>query len=93
VALADLVVDALASHRLVRLAQRDTITQHWRDGLSHDPKVPSPLVELLHCPWCLSIHVAAVVTAARAVAPRVWGPLGKVLALSTVVGLISEREL
>lgn len=77
---------------MVRLAQRDGITQHWRDGILHNPEA-GRLAELLVCPWCLSVHVAAAVTAARVLAPRVWGPLGRVLAISTVVGLIAEREL
>jgi hypothetical protein len=89
---ADLLVDALAGHRLVRLVQQDTITQHWRDGLLHNPEATSSLVELLHCPWCLSVHVGAAITAARAIAPRWWGPLGKALAISSVVGLITERQ-
>lgn len=89
---ADLLADALAAHRLVRLVQRDTITQRWRDGILHNPDA-GPLAELLSCPWCLGIHVAAAVTAARLVAPRWWGPVSRALAIASVVGLISEREL
>lgn len=91
--LSDLAVDALAAHRLVRLAQRDTlpVIARWRGGvLSSHPE--HPLSELLTCPWCLSIHVAAAVVAARWMAPRWWAPIARVLAMSSAVGLISEWE-
>lgn len=90
---ADLLVDALATHRLVRLIQRDTLPPlpEIRDHL-HLVHGDRAWIELLHCPWCLSVHIAAAVTAARVVAPRWWGRAARVLAVSSLVGLVSERE-
>lgn len=92
--LADLLVDTLATHRLVRLAQRDTLPPlpDVRDALN-ERLGDHPAGELLTCPWCASIHVAAGVGLLRALAPRFWRPVARLLAISSVVGLISEREL
>lgn len=90
---ADLLVDALAAHRIVRLVQRDTITARWRDAaLSKLYPDHHPLVELLTCPHCLSVHVALGVGAARSVAPRWWGWLARALAISAAAGMLAEHE-
>ncbi len=91
--LADLAVDALATHRIVRLLQRDTLPPVARArgaALARWPE--SPLIELLVCPWCASVHVVALTQFARAVAPRWWPRVAAVLAASTVAGLLADFE-
>lgn len=91
--LADLIVDALAAHRLVRLLQRDTLPPIARARAAVLARHPEhPLGELLVCPWCASVHVAAATQLARAVAPRWWPRVAAVLAASSVVGLLAEFE-
>lgn len=51
-----------------------------------DPEPPA-LVELVRCPWCISVWIAAAVTAARSAAPRLWHPVATALACSQVAGL------
>lgn len=53
---------------------------------------PSPLGEVVVCPWCLSPYVAVAVLAARRFVPRLWGPVAAVLAASAVTGLLSGHE-
>lgn len=90
---ADLLVDALATHRLVRLLQRDTLPALARTRAELLARYPEhPLTELLVCPWCASVHVAALVQAARHLAPRVWPIAAAVLASSTVAGFLAEQE-
>lgn len=88
----DLAVDALAVHRLTRLAVSDEITAGLRERLweRHDPATTG-LGYLATCPWCASFWIAAAVAAARAAAPRAWAPLAAVLAMSSAAGLLSER--
>lgn len=91
--LADLVVDALATHRIVRLVQRDTlppIPQVRAHFLANHPD--HPLVELLVCPWCASVHAAALTQLARAVTPRWWARVAAVLAASSIASLLAELE-
>lgn len=59
----------------------------WPDFDAHEPPA---LVELLRCPWCLSVWVGAGVVAARALCPRVWDPIARALAASEVTGLIEQ---
>lgn len=87
-----LVLDALATYRATRLIveddvpfgpARDWITRRWPD---------SKFTELVGCPWCSSMYVAAVVVTARVAAPRVWSYLATVLAMSAATGLLSTWE-
>lgn len=97
----ELVIDALAVHRLTRMVIEDRVPFGWirssivrrayaRQGnnLSAQPYV----AELLSCPWCVSIWVAFGVAVARRGAPRVWRPLAQVLAASSVTGLLAGWE-
>ena len=91
--LADLLVDALATHRIVRLVQRDTLPPVARARGAALARWPEhPLLELLVCPWCASVHVAALTQAARVLAPRWWSRVAAVLAASTVAGFLTEFE-
>ena len=88
--LPELVVDALAVHRLVRLVQADTITARPRAALLRRWKA-NALSELLVCPWCLSVHAAAAVTVLRVAAPRAWRLIAPALAVSTAASLVAEH--
>lgn len=85
---ADLVTDSLAVWRIVRFIQRDSLIEEPREAVinrwGH-----LKITELLTCPWCLSIWVAAGVVLARAAAPRVWGMIARGLAFSAGAGVIT----
>lgn len=85
-------MDAIATYRLVRLAQRDHLppVEHARHRLCTDG--PAWVAELLDCPWCLSFWVALGVIAARRFTPRLWRPLALALTYSAVTGFITEQE-
>lgn len=88
-----LVVDGLAVYRLARLLTRDSmpliarprdaIAARWGDRA---------LGELVVCPWCVSIWLAAGVLAARLLAAEWWSMLALVLAWSAVAGFLSSIE-
>jgi hypothetical protein len=109
-----LAVDLLATHRLVRLATADTITQPirdavvchayrrqgdngstpangWADYAEADPEAPK-LASLVVCRWCTGIYVAALVVAARRLAPTPWGYLARALAASSAAALLAAME-
>ena len=98
----ELVIDALAVHRLTRMVIEDRVPFGWiRSSIvkrayerqDHDGSQAQPyVVELLSCPWCMSIWVAFGVAVARRGAPRVWRPLAQVLAASSVTGLLAGWE-
>lgn len=54
----------------------------WTDG--------TPIGELVTCPWCASIWLAAGVVVARRLAPSIWDPIARLLALSEAAGLAAE---
>lgn len=88
----ELVVDALATHRVTHLITEDTVPfGTLRDNLI-DTQPRSLLAEWVSCPWCASVSVAVVVAVARAVVPRWWAPAAAVLAMSSVTGLLSTWE-
>lgn len=88
-----LVVDGLAVYRLARLLTRDSlpliarprdaIAQRWADRA---------LGELVVCPWCVSVWLAAGVLAARLWVPVPWSMLALILAWSAVAGFLSSME-
>lgn len=82
------VLDALAVWRIVRFVQRDSLIEEPREAMinrwGH-----LKIMELVTCPWCLSIWVAAGVVLARAVAPRLWGKIARGLAFSAGAGVIT----
>jgi hypothetical protein len=86
-----LIVDALAVYRLVRLVQRDTITNRPRAWLN-DRYAGGWLMELTICPWCLSVWIAAAVCTATYFIPTVWSWFAAPLALSAAAGWLSDRE-
>ena len=85
---ADLVIDALATWRIVRFIQRDSLIEKPREELINRYG-HLKISELLTCPWCLSPYVAAGVVIARATTPRLWGMIARGLAFSAGAGVIT----
>jgi hypothetical protein len=91
------LTDVLATYRLTRLITRDTITEDLRyavtdAALTKHSRVPLKAAELVGCPWCVSVYVAALVVAARTFIPRLWRPVALGLALSTAAGFLSTVD-
>ena len=107
-----LLVDALATYRLTRLATADVISEPVRMALlrktgaepaprAEDPTAqevvesmqdPPRLATLITCRWCAGIWIAGGVTTARLLAPRVWEPFPRGLALSAGAVLLARFE-
>lgn len=92
--LADLVVDGLASYRLMKLVRDDRITASARDAVEERTGPPdrSMLAYLMNCPWCLSIYFGAALTAGRGRWPRATNAVARTFALSALTGL-ADRHL
>lgn len=86
----ELVVDAIATYRLTRLVQEDSLLDRPREWVL-DRWGHRKAAELVTCPWCAGVWVAAGVVAARVLFPRAWPVCARVLAASAVTGLLSER--
>ena len=50
------------------------------------------LFELVTCPWCVSIYMAAVVVALTKLLPGVWQYPAMGLALSAAAGFLADRS-
>lgn len=48
------------------------------------------LLDLLTCPWCLSLWVGLVVAVLRRVFPRAWSIVAAALASSAITGILSD---
>lgn len=57
-----------------------------------DQDDPPKLATLVTCRWCAGMWIAMGVTAARLVAPRVWDPTARALALSAGAVLLARVE-
>lgn len=55
---------------------------------------PSPpfVAGVLTCRWCASVWIAAGVVAARRLAPSLWAPAARLLALSSASTLLARLE-
>lgn len=88
----DSVTEVLAVARIVRLVQTDSITEKPRkaslDWLYAHKRYK--LMELLDCPWCASVHVAAGLLVLRAAAPRLHAVLVRIMAGSYAASLVIE---
>lgn len=82
------MLDALAVWRIVRFVQRDSLIERQREDLINRYG-HLKIMELVTCPWCLSIWVGAAVVLARATAPRLWGMIARGLAFSAGAGVIT----
>lgn len=100
-----LVLYALAVYRLTRLVVSDLITEPLRHRLSISAYPPGAdvdhprrpvwgwVVDLVGCPWCVSVWIAAGWAGFACLLPRpVSALLAFVLAASAVAGLLSSRE-
>lgn len=87
----EVVVDAVAVHRLTHLLQRDEVwpVRELRERFEAWAG-ESRWADLSTCPWCLSMHVAAVVAVARRVFPRAWPVVARVLVSSAVAGHLAH---
>jgi len=91
------VVDLLATYRLTTLIKDDKITEDLRSAVFRrfgppDDDKAHKVSYLMSCPWCLSMYFGAIAVLFRSRNPRLWSPIAKVLALSALTGLLSERR-
>lgn len=93
----DDIIDALAVARITRLLTEDRVPVGWlRDRVKreawkhHDASRATHdepyVVELLECPWCMSVWVALAVLFLRRLPG--WNYLARVLAASYVTGFL-----
>jgi hypothetical protein len=96
-----LLIDALATYRLAVLISKDKITEPARDTLRDRaylagvPRKGHALArwtfELVICPWCIGVWIAAAVTGLTVSAPSVWQYPAFGLALTGAAGFLAER--
>jgi hypothetical protein len=87
----DLVVDAVAVHRLTTLLQDDEVwpipeAREAFERWAGDTR----WADLANCPWCLSMWLAAGVALVRRLFPRAWPVVARVLASSAVAGHLAR---
>jgi hypothetical protein len=87
-----LLIDGLATYRLVKLLRDDKITEPVREVVeqSQGPPDRSKVTYLLNCPWCLSIYFGAALSAGRRKWPVPTSLLARTLALSAMTGLATK---
>lgn len=88
-----LLIDALATYRLVKLVRDDKITEPLRDAVEarQGPPDRSKVTYLLNCPWCLSIYFGTALTLGRRRWPAPTQLLARSLALSALTGLATQH--
>jgi Protein of unknown function (DUF1360) len=88
-----LLVEGLATYRLVKLVRDDRITEPFRKTIAETqgPPEQSKLSYLLNCPWCLSVYLGAAVTLAGRRWPGTADVLTRTLALSAITGLVTAH--
>lgn len=86
------LADTLATYRLTKLVLDDKIADPVRNRILAGRDPDKGLAFAITCPWCSSPYIAAGIVAARRYAPRWWGPVADILAMSAVTGLLFERE-
>jgi hypothetical protein len=91
--LTGLLVDALASYRLVKLIRDDRITEPVRDSVQDrsGPPEQSRLAYLMGCPWCLSVYFGAALTVGRLRWPRATNAVARPFAVSALVGIATQH--
>jgi hypothetical protein len=91
--LTGLLVDGLASYRLVKLVRDDKITEPAREAVQErtGPPEQSKISYLMTCPWCLSIYFGGALTLARLRWPRATEAAARTFALSALTGLASQH--
>jgi hypothetical protein len=91
--LAGLLVDALASYRLVKLVKDDRITEPAREAVQDrtGPPEESKVSYLMTCPWCLSVYFGAALTLGRLRWPGTTNAVARTFALSALTGLATQH--
>lgn len=87
-----IVLLALASYRLTRIAVEDTVADAPRAWL--EARLPAFWYSGLTCYWCVGTHISVVVCAAWTLATGQWDFAQFVLhalATATLVGILGER--
>ncbi len=87
-----LLVNALAVHRLTKLVIDDKITEPIRDWFFDRWNPQDSWTYLFTCPWCVSIWAGAFAVLGVYFFWVVWFPVALILALSSIVGLITTLE-
>ncbi len=84
-----LLIDSLATYRLVKLVRDDRITEPVREAVveNHGPPEQSQISYLVNCPWCLSFYFGAALTLGRLRFPRATEGVARVFAVSALTGL------
>lgn len=86
----EIVLDAIAVYRLVRLLQKDTLPPlPALRGKLMDRHGAHPLSELIDCPWCLSPYVYVLLRCARRLAPKLTDFAVRALVASAFTGVAS----
>lgn len=93
--------DAFIRGEYARHGDRDAIEERrtsartgydWTQrALDDGPDAPKA-AQLVVCRWCTSVWLAFGVVGARSIAPRAWAPLSRLLAFSSVAGLLGVAE-
>jgi hypothetical protein len=88
----DLVVDSLATHRITRLAVKDSLFQVPREKFVERfySDAPHSVHRLAECPHCFSVHAAAFVALTHHRRLRFLRTLVYVLAIADTVSLYTE---
>jgi len=89
ISLADFLLMALATQRLVRLFSRDIITDFIRQWfIGADPRsLQETLGALINCPWCSGLWFAALIVFCYFATPIAWYAI-LVLALASVASFL-----
>ena len=87
--LLELLIDTLATYRLVKLIRHDKLTEPIRDKVlaTHGPPDRSKISYLINCPWCLSVYFGGAIAVGRQVWPGSTAVASRGLALSALTGL------
>ena len=87
-----LLVDGLATYRLVKLVRDDRITEPVRDAVeeSQGPPEKSKISYLVNCPWCLSFYFGTALTLARRRWPERTSLVARPFALSAMTGIATQ---
>jgi hypothetical protein len=89
--LASLLIDSLATYRLVKLVRHDRITEPMCAAVveNHGPPERSKVSYLIDCPWCLSFYFGAALTVGRLRWPRATEAMARTFAVSALTSVAS----
>ena len=88
-----LLIDGLATYRLVKLVRDDRITEPVRQAVEErqGPPERSKVTYLLDCPWCLSFYFGTALTLGRRRWPVATAIVARSFALSAMTGIASQQ--